>query len=56
MDKNIQTIFIFTSGFFVGYFLKETKDKYDNSKNNTNEMPPYVRSNYLKKIKYRYHY
>ena len=33
MDKNIQTIFIFTSGFFVGYFLKEADVHWKKTKN-----------------------
>ena len=62
MENNMQKLFLFTSGFVVGYLLKgnlffscdscKTKDIIINEL----KIPPYIRGDFMKKKRFRHHY
>ena len=62
MENNMQNIFLFTSGFVLGYLLKgnaffscdscKTKDIIINEL----KIPPYIRNNFIEQKKFRHHY
>ena len=62
MENNMQNIFLFTSGFVVGYLLKgnlclscdscKTKDIIINEL----KIPPYIRGDFMNKKKFRHHF